>query len=148
MDEFKHILVPTDFGDAAKRALEMAADLANQFGGSLSVLHAYEIPLPLGAYPGIPPLPAEYSVTFRDAAQRRLDEAVAEIRKHVPAAKGVLACGVPWEEILNAAGRERATLIVMGTHGRKGLKHALLGSVAEKVVRLSPVPVLTVRGES
>jgi len=148
MDEFKHILVPTDFGDAAKRALEMAADLAKQYGGSLSVLHAYEIPLPLGAYPGGPPLPAEYSVTFRDAAQRRLDQTVADVQKRLPGAKGVLACGVPWEQILEVAAREHATLIVMGTHGRKGLKHALLGSVAEKVVRLSPVPVLTVRAES
>lgn len=145
MNEFTRILVPTDFGEAAKHALDMAVALSKEHSGSLLVLHTYEIPVPLGAYQGIPALPPGYMDTFRDAAQRRLDEAVAEVQKQTPSARGVLACGAPWEEILEIAKREQATIIIMGTHGRRGLKHAFLGSVAEKVVRLSPVPVLTVR---
>jgi len=145
MNEFARILVPTDFGDAAARALDMAVELSKQQGGSLLLFHAYDIPVPLGAYQVIPALPPGYLETFRDAADRHLGEAVAELQKRVPAAKGVLACGQVWHEILEAAKREQATVIVMGTHGRTGLRHAFLGSVAEKVVRLSPIPVLTVR---
>jgi nucleotide-binding universal stress UspA family protein len=148
MNQFTHIVVPIDFGEAAMRALDIAVELSKTYGASLSLLHAYEIPLPLVPYPGVPPLPSAYTEAFHEAAQRRLDGALAELRKQVPAAKATLACGAPWEKILEVAKKEQASLIVMGTHGRRGLKHALLGSVAEKVVRLSPVPVLTVRAES
>ena len=149
MNEFTRILVPTDFGEAASRALNLAVDVSRKFGGSLFLVHAYEVPVALAApYPGLPPLPAGYLDSFREAAQARLDRALAELRKEFPEAVGVLRSGAPWEEILEVAKEKSATLIVMGTHGRRGLKHALLGSVAEKVVRLSPVPVLTVRAET
>jgi len=79
-------------------------------------------------------------------ARATLDAAVAKIRERYPNVDGVLAHGEPWKEILNAAKTHKADLIVMGTHGRRGLSRVFLGSVAERVVRLSPVPVLTVSG--
>jgi len=96
MTPFKHILVPTDFGDSSIAALEIAIDLSKKYGTSLTLLHTYEIP------------------------------AAVEIQKTI--------------------GETHADLVVMGTHGRQGVSRALLGSVAERTVRLSPVPVLTVRG--
>jgi nucleotide-binding universal stress UspA family protein len=67
------------------------------------------------------------------------------VQQKLPQAKAILRSGVPWREILSAVEDVAADLVVMGTHGRRGVSHALLGSVAEKIVRLSPVPVLTVR---
>ena len=144
MIEIKHILVPTDFGEASDRALDLAVELANKYGASLTLMHAYEVPL--YTYQGVPPIPVDYWTPVRDGATRRLELAVAELQKRVPEAKGVLTHGAPWEEILGVAKESGASLIVMGTHGRRGVVHAILGSVAEKIVRLAPVPVLTVRG--
>lgn len=145
MSEFSHILVPTDFGASAARALDIAVELSQKLGASLTLLHAYEIPMALDTYQDAPPIPAEYSEFTRQAAQRRLDEALTELQKRAPNARALLKYGVPWQQILEAVDEEHPSVVVMGTHGRRGLKHVLLGSVAEKVVRLSPVPVLTAR---
>jgi len=143
MTEFKRILVPTDFSEAADSARDVAIDLSKKYGASITLLHCYEVPLYV--YSGAPAVPADYWTPIRNAASRRLEVAVAELAKLSPQAKGMLSQGVPWEQILHAADEAKADLIVMGTHGRRGLTHVLLGSVAEKVVRLSPIPVLTVR---
>jgi nucleotide-binding universal stress UspA family protein len=81
---------------------------------------------------------------FEQGARRALDEALSALRDRVPRLEGILRMGVPWEEILKAIAETHADLVVMGTHGRRGISHALIGSVAEKVVRASPVPVLSV----
>ena len=80
------------------------------------------------------------------AARETLKNAViARKGTKVPIA-AALYCGAPWEQVLAAIDQHNIDVVVMGTHGRRGIAHALLGSVAERVVRLSPVPVLTVRG--
>jgi nucleotide-binding universal stress UspA family protein len=77
-----------------------------------------------------------------------LDSQVHELCEQGIRAEGVLGIGSAWQNILSVAKELKADVIVLGTHGRSGVMHALLGSVAEKVVRLSPVPVLTVRGDA
>ena len=77
-------------------------------------------------------------------ARRELDAAVTEARAQMDRVRGVLRRGRPWEEIIAMAADIKTDLIVVGTHGRQGLPHAILGSVAERIVRLSEVPVLTV----
>ena len=140
---FKRILVPTDFGDAAGRAVDVAIDLAKKYGATITLLHVYE--LPVYPYPEVSILPdIDFVTPIREAAQKELSKAFAEVQKSGCEARAELACGVAWSEILWEAEREHADLIVMGTHGRKGVMHALLGSVAEKIVRTAKIPVLTV----
>lgn len=142
MPMFKHILVPTDFSEASPQAIDFAVSLATTFSTELTLMHTWEVPV----YPYMEFVlsSAELGASVEQAAGRRLQDAVELLKKRVPWAKSVLRTGVPWREILETAKGLRADLIVMGTHGRRGLDHALLGSVAEKVVRLSAVPVLTV----
>lgn len=148
MISFKNILVALDFGEPSNQALRMAIDLAKRYGASLTLMHTYEIPA--YAYPGIEFAPRELFAVVADAAAKQLDEALAEVRKELPAAHAILKRGSPWREILATIEETKADLVVMGTHGRRGLGRAILGSVAEKVVRVSPAPVLTVgvRSES
>ena len=142
--EFKRILVPTDFSVAATMALEVAVDLARKYGGTITLLHVHEVPL--YPYPELGVLADIDLVTpVREAAQKELARAFSALVARGVEARPQLACGVVWSEILWEAEQSRADLIVMGTHGRKGVMHALLGSVAEKVVRTAPIPVLTVR---
>jgi len=141
--DFKRILVPTDFGEAAERASDVAVDLAEKYGATIILLHTYEVPS--YPYPGIGTAAVDLLTPIREAARAQLDQVLAALRKRAPEARAALAFGVAWKEILRAIGEEKADLVIMGTHGRHGITHALLGSVAEKVVRLSPVPVLTLR---
>ncbi len=141
MTAFKNILVPIDFGQAAQGALDLALSLASSSDAKLTVFHAYTIPMPI--YSEAAWAPAD---TLERESRKGLDEALAKTRKVYPRAESVLVCGEPAQEIVAAAARGGVDLIVMGTHGRRGLPRVLLGSVAEKVVRLSPVPVLTVPG--
>jgi len=133
------ILVPIDFEAASKRAIEIAKELASKLGGEVLLVHVYQ--LPVYTYPGLEPtlLPGFYGEVTA-AAQRALDDAAK--REGV---RAILREGDPSIEILDVAEKEKANMIVMGTHGRTGLAHLFLGSVAEKVVRKSPIPVLTVR---
>jgi nucleotide-binding universal stress UspA family protein len=144
MVAFKHILVPTDFGESSAAALEVAVDLSNKYGATLTLLHTYESPV--YAYPAMGYAPADVLMPIEEHAQKECDAAVKALRVRVPDAKGILRFGAPAPEIQKAIEETHADLVVMGTHGRRGLGHVLLGSVAEKTVRLSPVPVLTVRG--
>jgi nucleotide-binding universal stress UspA family protein len=139
------ILVPVDFEPPSDRAVETAADLAKTFGAKIVVVHAYE--LPFYPYPGTaaPTAGTDLPAAIRSAATAGLDAIVRRIRERVPSAEGILRMGPPADEILAVARERKADLIVMGTHGRTGLAHALLGSVAEKVVRRSEVPVWTGR---
>lgn len=98
------------------------------------------------AYPHAAVNFAPLQASLLEAAGGALVAFADSMRDRFPEAKSVLRRGRPWEEILAAAADVEADLIVIGTHGRRGLSRALLGSVAEKVVRVSPVPVMTVRG--
>jgi nucleotide-binding universal stress UspA family protein len=107
------------------------------------LFHAYEIPSLV--YEGTMVSPVDLLTPVQEAAQKQFDAELGALRIRVPDAKGVLVMGVPWQEILKTVKDENIDLIVMGTHGRRGITRALIGSVAEKTVRMSPVPVLTVR---
>jgi nucleotide-binding universal stress UspA family protein len=135
---FRRILVPHDFSDAADRALEEAAALARLYGGRLHVLHVLTRVTVLADIPV--PDPFEFVPQTRDALERRVREVLGAAE---PPFSISIRVGEPVERILEAA--ERVDSIVMGTSGRTGLRHFLLGSVAERIVRLSPVPVLTIR---
>ena len=146
MVAFKQILVPTDFGKYAERALDVAVELSEKFDASLTLLHVYEIPT--YAYATMSFTPVELLTSVAEAAQQEFDAALVTLRSRAPGAKGILRRGVAWESILAAIEETRADLVVMGTHGHRGIAHILLGSVAEKIVRLSHVPVLTVREDA
>lgn len=141
MQTFKNILVPTDFSEPAEQATEMAISLALKFDTKLTLLHVHFVPTSYYGYGEGLYWPVE---DLAREAQKALDEALAKLKERYPRAEGVLDSGNPSEQILSVAKDRGIDLIVMGTHGRRGLKHVLLGSVAEKVVRRSPVPVLTV----
>jgi nucleotide-binding universal stress UspA family protein len=137
--EFRHVLAATDFTDPANHAVDVALSLAEKFGGQVTLVHAYYIPAP--AYDSLIAWPINEVAA---GAQRALDAAVARAKQRYPKCEGVLQMGFPPECIVDVAKQRGADIIVMGTHGRRGVMHALLGSVAEHVVRTSPVPVLTV----
>lgn len=142
---FERILVPTDFSDTAAKALDVAVDLAKKYGATITLLHVYEVPV----YPYLGSMvDFDFVTPIRDAAQKELASAFDTLKLRGVEARSELLFGVPWSVILETADHRKADLIVMGTHGRKGVMHALLGSVAEKVVRLSPIPVLTVRASA
>lgn len=130
----ERILAATDFSLCSLAALEYAEELARQFSAKLVLLHAT----------GTASIPAEVGQIDHEAAERALVRSVERLRDRGLAARGLLRAGAPAEEILNTAESERASLIVMGTHGRSGIVRVLMGSVAELVVRGAPCPVLTV----
>ena len=146
MAAFRHILVPTDFGKHAQRAIDLAVELSQKFDASLTLLHAYEVPT--YAYAAMSLAPVDLLSSVEEAAQQDFEAAVVALRARAPGAKGILRRGIPWEVILAAIDETHGDLVVMGTHGHRGIAHILLGSVAEKIVRLSPIPVLTVRAPS
>jgi nucleotide-binding universal stress UspA family protein len=141
---FRRILWPTDFSPTAKAALPYAADLAADHGAQLVLLHV------LPVYTMYVP---EVSGAVWVDLQRKAKAAAAEdLRRLAAQLEGpkirthtVLAEGVPFDQILRVARRLRCDLIVIATHGRTGLGHVFMGSVAENVVRRAPCPVLTVR---
>jgi nucleotide-binding universal stress UspA family protein len=141
------ILVPTDFSPAAEAAIEPARTLADRFGASLELIHVYEV-FPIGpdwtlqnAAGGYMPLPA----FLRDAASRSMDKLLGELRARGMTVRGRVDEGAPWRVITELAARESYDLIVLATHGRHGVQRALIGSVAEKIVRHAPCPVFVVR---
>jgi len=140
--QLKKILVPTDFGDAAAEALAYAVALADKFEARITLLHAYEIPI--YAYSTATYLTTDVLKAIEAAARKRLQETLDEVRKQAPTAATILSVGTPAEAIVATIKDIGADLVVMGTHGRRGLGHMFLGSVAEKTVRRSPVPVLVV----
>lgn len=142
MEVFRRILVPTDFSATSNHALGLGVDLARQFNAELILAHFWGIP----AYPylaqGYPA--ADLSASLASAAEAHMKETLDKLHRVLPTARGICRIGMPWEEIMNTIEAEKIELVVMGTHARHGFNRLLLGSVAEKVVRSSPVPVLTV----
>jgi nucleotide-binding universal stress UspA family protein len=139
----KTILVPTDFGDASQSAVDYAVALARKLGADLVILHTYEIPV-VGFPDGAMVVTADLGERILEGAQSGLDKEVARVSTSGLAVRSMIKQGDAWRCILDATDEVGADLIVMGTHGRKGLPRVLIGSVAEKVVRTATVPVLTV----
>lgn len=136
------ILVAVDFSPGNDAVVDEALVLARALATRVVLLHVYDIPMP--GFPG-EPIPAEFVARIASAARTSLDALAA---KHASADASVmteLGQGDPRDVILAKARELGARMIVVGTHGRRGLKRALLGSVAEAVVRSSHVPVLTIR---
>lgn len=138
------ILAATDFSPASEHALDYAVALAKKLNLELIVVHTYELPI-IGLPEGALLATAEIANQIITSAQRSLDESVDRRRDSHPLIRGMLRNGDVRDEILSAAKQEGADLIVMGTHGRRGLARALLGSVTEAIVRTAECPVLTVR---
>lgn len=138
---FRHILLATDLTEASARAHQMAAALAVRFGAQVTVLHVCEPPaFAIGATP----CASVDSASSGEASDADVDQLVSELRALSIAADGVIRFGIPWQHIVDVVLKSGADLVVTGTHGRHGLAHALHGSVAERVVQESPVPVLAV----
>jgi len=140
----KRILVPIDFSDCSKKALQYALPLAKQHQAAITLL--YVVPTTsyaAGEYGGIDY--ASLEADARASADKTLAALVVdEIRGEV-SADTVVCTGTPAPEIIEVAKRLPADMIIVSTHGRTGLKHVFLGSVAENVVRHAPCPVLVVR---
>lgn len=145
MSLFKKILIPVDFSVHSSFAVKLGADLARRFTASVTVLHVFD-PLPYA-------LPVEYEVLSPQQSQQlqaEIQKSLAALRLRAETAGAAhvetqVLRGSPVTEIARFAADGGFDLIVMGTHGRRGVKHAVLGSVAERVVRVAPCPVLTAR---
>jgi nucleotide-binding universal stress UspA family protein len=143
VESSKTILVPIDFEEASLNALATARDLAGRLGLEVVLFHSHSVPV--AVYQGFEPIIAPGLLDqIAEAAKSALERLAAE----QGGLRSVLRCGEPATEILRAIDELKPELVAMGTHGRKGLTHLLLGSVAEKVVRLSPAPVLTVHAKA
>jgi len=141
----QHILVPTDFSPYAEYAVDYAIDLAKTLQARITLLHVvHEILWAAGE--GALALPPDYFEELAATAQESLNRVLWRV--HAAGVQGdtVVVHGVPFEHIMTVAREQQVDLIIMGTHGRTGLKHVLIGSVAERVVRLAPCPVLVTRG--
>ncbi len=138
----KRILVATDFSDASEVALDYAIGLAKPLGAKITILHAYELPI-YGFPDGALIATAEMAVTIMNGAQAGVQAMCKKREGCGVELSQVVRQGVAWEEVHRVADEVGADLIVVGTHGRKGLSHALLGSVAEKIIRTATRPVLT-----
>ena len=149
MIEIRRILVPMDFSECSRRGLRYAVAMAERFGSEIVLVHAIEAPLNLPPQtlvrldPEGPAMPIMDYV--REAADRRLNAMLAELSLASIPAQGVISVGDVRDVVLENAKTHNVDMIVMGTHGRKGLRHLLIGSVAEDIVRRSEVPVLTTR---
>ena len=140
----QHVLVPIDFSTYAEQALDSAIALAQKLQAHVTLLHVIQPPLGVGADMGVWPSPAFFA-ELEAAIMRDMEGSLARLTAAGLAGEIVVVPGVPFQEILDTAKKRQVDLIIMGTHGRTGLSHVLLGSVAEKVVRLAPCPVLIAR---
>ena len=136
------ILHPTDFSPHSENALQLACALARDYDARLVVLHAEKVP---PAVYGSEALPLDPEVTYREARKHLNEIVIPDAEIHV---ERRFEEGDPIPTILHIAGEIDADLIVLGTHGRTGLKRFLMGSVAEQIVRRARCPVLTVTGDA
>ncbi|MBM4361058.1 MAG: universal stress protein [Deltaproteobacteria bacterium] len=151
MPELRHFLVATDFSPCSEAALREALTLAARTGARVDVLHVWSAPYfgPGYGYDGAPVLePAAHASLFDKIRENAVAEMQAFLAR-VPAPPGValtsrIESGDPARKLLESVEAERPDLVVIGTHGRTGARRWLIGSVAERVVRHSPAPVLTV----
>ena len=144
MTRFETILVPVDFSDHSREAFDTAIQITHLFGSTIHLLHCYHIQT-AGISPYGIVLPEGYYAEIRDAAEKQLNDWHEMLSTEEIQSKSILSADSPSLAINLAAEEIEADLIVMGTRGLSGLKHAVLGSVAERVVRLAPCPVLTVK---
>ena len=143
----RNVLVGTDFSECAGVALMYGRAIARQFGARLHVVHAVEpvmmADVGIGGYAAAVP---QIQDELETAAKAELDQLLTEDdRTQLRVTAAIVPFETPARAIVDYAGREAIDLIIIGTHGRRGFTHLLMGSVAESVVRSAPCPVLTVR---
>lgn len=139
----RRVLMPTDFSEPSQEALAYARQVAGRFQAELVLAHVTEKPF---VDPNLAEVDTQaFEDNARQSAQQQLDKTVAALRAAGLPARGRLLSGVPWNEVVELARQEAADLIVAGTHGYTGLKHILLGSTAERILRHAPCPVVVVR---
>jgi len=142
--DVRRILVPVDFSEHARPVIEWASHLAEEHGSQVILLHAYHLPVEFqqleGAY-----LPQDFWANVKSEAEEQLAGYARELEGRGIRVETVVREGYPATVIEEEAVRQEADLIVIGTRGLSGLKHLLLGSIAERVVQKSPCPVLTVK---
>lgn len=143
MDLPKTILVPTDFSPCADAALQYALKLAKQLEARVCVVHAYL--MPITSWEGGWAFPQDVITQLEAASRAELDKVLQKARSELPKVEALFYNGDPRDSILKAAEDTGAEMIVIGTHGRRGITRALLGSVAEAVVRRANCVVVTVR---
>lgn len=150
---YARILVPLDFSDHARRALDEAVRLGRACGARLRLVHAYQLPIvPPGAGATAAGAPGAMTVpnldgSLRKASVEALQQEAERVRDAGLEVDVEVGTGPPASFVAEAARAWPADLIVMGTRGAGGLAHVLLGSVAERTIRSAPCPVLTVRAE-
>lgn len=140
----QHFLVPIDFSEYANQSLDYAINLAVKLEARLTLLHVIQSIYLGGGEMGVT-LPYTYIQDLEAEIMQSLESYLARVTAAGLEGEIVVVHGVPFHEIIETAKTQQVDLIVMGTHGRTGLQHVLLGSVAEKVVRLAPCPVLVAR---
>jgi universal stress protein A len=140
----RKILVPIDFSECSRKALQYAVPLAQQFSASLLLVYVLPVHYYVGSEFGPLDVPVPEAELLQSSQEQLAQFAVREIGQRVTATHRVLR-GQPVHELVRAAREEQVDLILLSTHGHTGLKHVLLGSVAENVVRYAPCPVLVVR---
>lgn len=141
--QIKRILVPTDFSRSSLKAVDYAVELAKQNHAELILVHIIE---PMNyAVPRYLPEPTALLEEQRKQAQDALDRLTERVIARYPRCRSEVHLGVVYQRIAELARTLKTDLIVIATHGRTGLAHLLIGSVAERVVRMAPCPVLTVR---
>ncbi|HEX6243707.1 MAG TPA: universal stress protein [Polyangiales bacterium] len=143
MESAKKILVPVDFSFGSERAVEKAAELARVMDASVELMHVYQLPVFALPDSSITVSPT-YIADLTDRAQRALEKHRAQLQADGIEASTTLIEGMPAQAIVDHANEIAAEMIVMGTHGHSGFKRFLLGSTAERVVRMANVPVLSV----
>ena len=141
------ILVPVDFSEHSEKAVRYATTVANRFGARLELLHVVEDPFVTGAWSAeafVPNMP-ELLNKLTQAAQQKMAELKHRLAEHGFVVETAVITGKPATTIVDEAQTGRFDLIVMGTHGRTGVSHVFMGSIAERVVQKAPCAVLTVR---
>ena len=143
--EIKSILFPTDFSEGSSQGLQYAVDLSQKYGAKLYLLHVlYDITRATGWYVPHRSVDEMYK-EIQQGAVKELDKFGIEELSSVKNIERIVETGVPHEQIIDFAKRKKIDLIIIGTHGRKGIDRILFGSTAAQVVRFAPCPVLTVR---
>lgn len=142
---FKTILFATDFSESSEHAFQYALTMAKQFGSQLAVIHVINEPVDLrGFY--VPHITFEkLEEEIEQGAQKMIEKFCRTHMGDFSQFESHVVPGIPYDEIISKGQELKADLIVMGTHGRTGLDHVLFGSTTEKVVRKSPIPVMTIR---
>ena len=144
MKPFKRIIVATDFTPASVAALEEAIGLAKENGAQLMIAHAYQPPSLVEAQSISAGVYEEWDQNIRAEVKGWLQELVEKAAKEGVQAEPLILTGAPYEAIAEAAKFNEADLVVLGTHGRKGVSRLFFGSVAARVISTAPCPVMTV----